>query len=60
MHKNYKVDKQVITNIIHRHIKTTKPQKQIKLIIDYTKFKHPTLSLRITQTNVAYKFTYPF
>ena len=39
MHTNYKVGKQVIINIIHRHIKPTKPQKQIKHIIYYTKFK---------------------
>ena len=39
MYKNYKVDEQVITNIIQRHIKPTKPQKQIKLIIHYTRFK---------------------
>ena len=39
MHKNYKIDEQVITNIIHRYIKPIKNQKQIKLIIYYTKFK---------------------
>ena len=50
MHKNYKIDEQLITNIIHRHIKHTKLQKQIKFIIYYTKFKNPTLSLRMTQT----------
>ena len=33
MHKNCKLDKQVITNIIHWHIKPIKHQKQIKLII---------------------------
>ena len=39
MHKNYKLDKQVITNKIHRHIKFTEHQKQIKLSIFYTEFK---------------------
>ena len=37
MHKNYKVDEQVITNIKHRHIKPIEPQQQIKLIIYYPK-----------------------
>ena len=46
MHKNYKVDKQVISNIIHRHIKPTKPPKQIKLIIYYTKFKTSNLIVK--------------
>ena len=39
MHKNYKVDEEVIIHIINRHIKTTEPQKQIKLIIYSTKYK---------------------
>ena len=46
MHKNYKVDKQVISNIIHWHIKPTEPQKQIKLIIYYTKFKTSNLIVK--------------
>ena len=33
MHYNYKFDKQTITNIIKRHIKSIEKQKQIKLII---------------------------
>ena len=32
MHKSYKVDEQVITNIIHRHIKPTEAQKKKKKI----------------------------
>ena len=43
VHKNYKIDKQVITNIIYRHIKPTEPQKQKKLIIYYIKFKTSNL-----------------
>ena len=39
MHNNYKLDEQAITNIIKRHIKPIEKQKQIKLIIYYTKFK---------------------
>ena len=67
MHKNYKVDEQVITKIIYRHIKPTEPQKQIKLIIYYIKFKTSNLIVTIqtppnplTQTNVVYKFTCSF
>ena len=69
MHKNYKLHKQVITNILQRHIKPTEPQKQIKLIIYYTKFKTPNLIVKnntnppqthLTQTNVLYEFTCPF
>ena len=39
MHKNYKSDEQVITNITHKHIKLIEHQKQIKPIIYCTKFK---------------------
>ena len=39
MHYNYKLDGQARTNIIKRHIKPIKKQKQIKLIIYYTKSK---------------------
>ena len=68
MNKNYKVDEQVITNIILRHIK---PTEQIKLIIYYTKFKTSNLIVKnytnspspqkkpLTQTNAVYKFTCP-
>ena len=44
MHKNYKLDKQVIINIIHRHIKPTEHQKQIKFITYYIKFKTSNFS----------------
>ena len=69
MHKNYNLDEQVITNIIRRHIKLTEPQKQIKFIIFYTKFKTSNLIVKnntnspktlLNQTNVVYKFTGPF
>ena len=39
MHYLYKLDEQEITNIINRHIKPIEKQKQIKLIIPYSKFK---------------------
>ena len=69
MHKNYKVDEQVIILIINRHIKPTGPQNQINLIMYYTKFQtsniivknniNSTKTLR-TQTNVVNIFTCPF
>ena len=63
MHKNWKLNKQVITNIIYWYIKPNEPQKQIKLIIYYTKFKASNLIVKnkahspntnLTQTNVVY------
>ena len=39
MHRRFKVDDQIITHIINRHIKPTEPQKQIKLIIYCIKYK---------------------
>ena len=69
MHKNYKINVQVITNIIYRRIKPTEPQKQIKFIIYYSKFKKSNLIVKkrtnspktlLNQTNVAYKFTCQF
>ena len=44
--KNNKVDDQVITYIINRHIKPTEPQKQIKSIIYYTKCKTSNLIVK--------------
>ena len=69
MHKNYKIDEQVITNIIYRHIKSIEQQKQIKLIIYYAKFKISNLIVKnkrnsskisLNQTNVVYEFTCQF
>ena len=68
MHKNYKSNEQVITNIIHRHIKPIKHQKQIKLIIYYTKFKTSSLIVKnninspktyLNEINLVYKFICP-
>ena len=52
MHKIYKLDEQVITNILHRHIKSIKHQKQIKLNIYYTKFKMSNLIIK-NNTNAS-------
>ena len=47
MHHNYKLDEQVITNIMKIHIKPTEKQKkQIKLIIYYSKFKTSNLIVK--------------
>ena len=50
MYKNYKFDEQVTTNFIQKYIKLTEPQKQITLIIYYTKSKTSNLIVKITQT----------
>ena len=68
MHYNDKLDKQVITNIIKRHIKPIEKQKQIKLIINYTKFKTSKFiknninfaKILLNHTNVANTFISPF
>ena len=46
MHNNYKIDEEAITNIIKRHIKPIEKQKQIKHIINYTKFKTSNLIVK--------------
>ena len=63
MHKNYELGKQVITNIIHKRThQTSKTNNSLSITLN---LKHPTSSLKITQTpltqtNVVYKFTYLF
>ena len=39
MHKNYKLDEQVTTSLIRRHVKPIEHQKLIKLIIYDSKYK---------------------
>ena len=69
MYYNYKLDEQAITKIIKRHIKPIEKQKQIKLIIYYTKFKTSNLIIKnnidsakihLNRTNEVYKFICPF
>ena len=69
MHYSYKLDEEAIINIIKRQIKHIEKQKQIKLIIYYSKFKTPNLifknninsaKMHLNQTNVVYKFICPF
>ena len=47
MHNNYKLDKRAITNIIKKYIKPIEKDKQIKLIIYYTKSKTSNLIIYI-------------
>ena len=69
MHSNYKLDEQAITNIIKWHIKPIEKQKQMKLIIYFSKFKTSNLIVKnntnsaktlLNQINVVYKFICPF
>ena len=69
MHYNDKLDEQAITNIIKRHIKPMKRQKQIKLTIDHIEFQTSYLigkniidstKIHWNRTNVVYKFICPF
>ena len=63
------IDEQIVTKIMKRYIKPIEKQKQIKLIIYYTKFeisnlivKNNTNSAKIllNQSNVVYKSICPF
>ena len=69
MHKNNKFDEQEITNIIPRHIKPTKLQNQINLIIYYTKLKTSNFVVKnntnspkpfLNKTYIVYEFTCSF
>ena len=43
MHYNYKLDKTTLKTLIKRNILPTGPNKKIKLIVYYNKFKTSTL-----------------
>ena len=53
MHYNYKSDEKILKTLIHRNILPTDPNKKIKLIIYYNKFKNmqPTLNRINFQTS---------
>ena len=68
MHYNYKSDEKILKTLIHRNILPTDPNKKIKLIIHYNKFKTSNLVIRnnssrsigvLQKTNVIYKFKCP-
>ena len=65
MHYNYKSDEKILKTLIDRNILPTDPNKKIKLIIYYNKFKTSNLVIRnnsspsigvLQKTNVIYKF----
>ena len=68
MHCNYKSDEKLLKTLIHRNIHPTYPNKKIKLIIYYNKFKTSNLVIRnnsspsigvLQKNNVIYKFKCP-
>ena len=68
MHYNYKSVEKILKTLIHRNILPTDPNKKIKLIIYYNKFKTSNLVIRnnsspsigvFQKTNVIYKFKCP-
>ena len=46
MHYNYKSDEKILKTLIHRNTLPTDPNKKIKLIIYYNKFKTSNLVIR--------------
>ena len=46
MHYNYKSDEKILKTLIHKNILTTDPNKKIKLVIYYNKFKTSNLVIR--------------
>ena len=46
MYYNYKSDEKILKTLIHRNILPTDPDKKIKLIIYYDKFKTSNLVIR--------------
>ena len=68
MQYNYKSDEKILKTLIHKNILPTDPNKIIKLIIYYNKFKTSNLVIRnnsspsigvLQKTNVIYKFKCP-
>ena len=68
MNYNYKSDEKVLKTLIHGNILPTDPNKKIKLIIYYNKFKTSNLVIRnsfspsigvLQKINVIYKFKCP-
>ena len=46
MHYNYKSDEKILKTLIHKNILPTDPNKKIKLVIYYNKFKTSNLVIR--------------
>ena len=50
MHYNYKSDEKILKTLIHKNILPTDPNKKIKLVIYYNKFKTSNLVIRNNST----------
>ena len=68
MQYNYKWDENILKTLIQRNMLPTDPNKRIKFIIYYDKFKTANLVIKnnsspsigvLQKTNVIYQFTYP-
>ena len=68
MHPNYIKDEKALTNIIRRYITPTDPNKHLRFIIYYKKFKTANLVInnnsspqinKLQKTNLVYRFTCP-
>ena len=68
MHNNYKSDEKVLKTLIHRNIISTDPNKKIKLMMYYNKFKTSNFVIKnystplfgvLHKTNVMYQFKCP-
>ena len=68
-HSNYKIDEQILKNLIHKNVLPTDPTKKVRLIIFNNKFKTSNLiifnnaspSIELAdRTNVVYLFKCPF
>ena len=68
MHYNYNIDENILKTLIQRNILPSDPDKKIKLIIYYNKFKTSNLVIKnnsspsigvLQKTNVIYQFKCP-
>ena len=69
MHKNYRIDERVLTDIIHDNVTCQKPNTKVKLQIYYKNRKASNLVMRnnssppiapLSQTGLIYEFKCPF
>ena len=51
MHYNYKSDEKILKTLIHKNILPTDPNKKIKLVIYYNKFKTSNLQPTLNRIN---------
>ena len=69
MHRNYKIDERVLTDIIHNNVSSINPDKKVKLHIYYKNRKAANFIIRnnlssptppLLQTGLIYEFKCPF